>query len=369
MKKYTFLIILHLLFACNTYSQALRLPSSTNFECSAGRKIGVTNIDINWRAPGVKGREGKIWGTNIAYFGTQVLGFGSDVESPWRAGADEATTISFSTDVIVQGKPLQAGTYAIFMLLSNDSTTIIFNKNTKEWGTYFYDQSLDVLRVKVTQKKNQPSMQERLIYQFSNQTANSVDISLDWEYWSIPFSVQVDLTATTLAHIKSELSGDLGFDPPSLQYGAKWCEENSVNLTQALSWINTAMAPNLGGNTNFANLMVKAGLLSKLNKKVEADAITKDALKMATITELHQYGRSLLNQNKVQEALVIFEKNYKDNQGKWPTAAGLMRGYSAAGNIPEALKYARLALSLAPDAQNKRFIEGAIKTLEEGKKL
>ncbi|MBK7634624.1 MAG: DUF2911 domain-containing protein [Saprospiraceae bacterium] len=101
------------------------------------QKKGNLEINVHWNAPGVKGREGKIWGTDIAYFGTTVLGFGSDVPSPWRAGADECTTMSFSTDVTINGQMLKAGKYAFFIELGKDESTLIFNSNIHAWGTYF----------------------------------------------------------------------------------------------------------------------------------------------------------------------------------------------------------------------------------------
>src|ERR1700754_185167 len=92
-----------LLFAfTSSYAQMMRLPDgNTNYKCKTGRLVGATNIDISWNAPGVKGREGKVWGTDVAWYGFNVLGFGSNTASPWRAGADECTNISFSTDVII----------------------------------------------------------------------------------------------------------------------------------------------------------------------------------------------------------------------------------------------------------------------------
>ena len=353
----------------STFAQALRIPQNTNFSCSAGRKLGVTDIDIQWNAPGVKGREGKIWGTDVAPFGYTVLGYGSDVESPWRAGADECTTISFSTDVTINGKKLAAGKYALFMLLAPDSTTLIFNKNTREWGAYFYDPSQDVLRVSTRQKKNQPASQERLAFNYNNQTENAVEISLDWERWSIPFKVEVDLKATTLAHIRREMSSELGFDPPSLEFAAQWCLNNDVNLEEALHWINTATLPTLGGSQTFRALSTKAGILEKMGKKMEATKILADATEVATVIELHQYGRQLLSQKKTDEAFAVFEKNHKKHNGEWPTNAGMMRAYSAKGDLKKALEHAKKALPQAPDEVNKKSLEAAIKTLEGGKAL
>src|SRR6478609_9751218 len=170
-------------------SQALRIPQNTNIVCLAGRKIGVTNIEIHYSAPGVKEREGKIYGTNVVPFGYEVLGYGSYMASPWRAGADECTTMSFSTDVTINGQKLPAGKYAFFIEVHEDSSILIFNKNNKAWGSYFYNKELDVLHVPTVQKKNLPALQERLMYNFSNQTDSAVDVNLTWERWSFPIHI------------------------------------------------------------------------------------------------------------------------------------------------------------------------------------
>lgn len=374
MKRSVACIGLSLCFMLFAYTladaQMLRLPDgNTNYKCKTGRQLAATNIEITWNAPGVKGREGKIWGTDIAPYGFTVLGFGSNTASPWRAGADECTNISFSTDVTINGKPLAAGKYAFFIALYPDSSILIFNKNINEWGAYFYKSELDVLRVTAYQQKDQKESKERLEYNFSRQTNNSVEVSLDWERWRIPFKVEVDVTATTLAYIRSQMSGAAGFDPPSLESAATWCLQNNVNTEEALGWISAASDPNLGGVNSFKTLSVKAGLLEKLNKTEEADKIMKAALEKATVTELHNYGRQLLNQKKVKEAVEIFEMNYKKFNGAWPTSAGLMRGYSAKGDLKKALEYANKAVNDAPSPEVKKIMVAAVETLSKGKAL
>jgi len=93
------------------------------------------------------------------------------------------------------------------------------------------------------------------------------------------------------------------------------------------------------------------------------------ALETATSLEMHQYGRRLLSEKKPKEAMVIFEKNFKQNKGAWPTQVGMMRGYSAMGDLKKALEHAKLAAVQAPDELNKKSLEQAIKTLESGKPL
>ncbi len=350
-------------------TQALNIPEGKNFTCTAGRRVGVTDIQVKWNAPGVKSREGKIWGTSVAYYGFQVLGFGSDVESPWRAGADESTVISFSTDVTINGKKLPAGQYGFFIALYPDSCVLIFNKNVDGWGSYFYRSDLDVLRVKTIQQKNQPNLQERLAYNFYNQTDESIEIALEWERWKIPFTVGIDSKSTTLEYIKNQMSGALGFDPPSLEQAAQWCLNQNVYLDGALQWINTATDPKFVGTASFKALSIKSGILEQQGKTAEANAIMEKAVENGTVTELHAYGRQLLGRKKTKEAMVVFEKNHQKHKGAWPTNAGLMRGYSAMGDLKSALKYAKLALEQAPDAQNKDFLKRMTEQLEQGKPL
>lgn len=100
------------------------LPASGgNIKSSISQRIGVTDMTIHWDAPGVKGREGKIWGTQIAHYGFQNLGFGTAKESPWRAGANENTTLEFGTDVMIEGKALE-----VFQLN--------YKKNGETWPTH-----------------------------------------------------------------------------------------------------------------------------------------------------------------------------------------------------------------------------------------
>lgn len=347
----------------------LQLPDGTNLKRSSGTRVGVTDIEITWNAPGVKGREGKIWGTAVAPFGFSVLGFGSNVPSPWRAGANENTTVSFSTDVTINGKKLPAGKYGLHIALYADSCTLIFNRNTSGWGSYFYNSGLDVLRVTTRQQKDLKDSRERLEYVFSNYTDASVDVALEWERWRIPFTVAVDLKGTTLTSIRRQMSGAIGFDPPSLEGAAAWCLRNEVNYDEALNWITSATDPNLGGRNNFNALSTKAGLLTKLNRQPESDQAMQLALENASAQEMHLYGRQLLNEKKTNEAFAIFEKNFKKHKGAWPTHVGMMRGYSAQGNLKKALEHARLALAQAPNDMNKQSLEQAVKTLESGKAL
>ena len=100
------------------------------------QQVGISNITINYSRPNVvspqgEDRSGKVWGTLVPY-GFNNLGFGTAKASPWRAGANENTTIEFSHDVKIEGKDLQAGKYGLHMAIAEDGTvTIIFSKAQK----------------------------------------------------------------------------------------------------------------------------------------------------------------------------------------------------------------------------------------------
>ncbi len=348
----------------------LSLPDGgVNQKSWAGQRVGVTDIDIHWNAPGVKGREGKIWGTPVAHYGFVDIGFGTAKSSPWRAGANECTTIEFSTDVTIDGKPLAAGKYGFFIAVYADSCTLIFSSNANGWGTYFYKPEEDVLRLTVHQQKDLPQSREWLAYIFSNPTERSVTVALEWEYWRIPFTVAVDLEKTTVASIRRQLSGGMGFDPPSMQAAAQWCLSHNVNLEEALVWAERTTDPTLGGQQTFAALSTKAGLERKLGRTADADKSMQMAMDKASVMDLHGYGRQLISEKKYVEALAVFQKNFDKSGGAWPTQVGLARGYSATGDLKKALEHAQAALKQAPDDMNKKSLEGMVKTLSEGKPI
>lgn len=371
MKKITTLLLLFCLPAASAlYAQLLSLPDGgTNQKSMIGQRVGVTDIEIHWDAPGVKGREGKIWGTPVAHYGFVDIGFGTAKSSPWRAGANECTTMEFSTDVTINGQALAAGKYGFFIAVYPDSCTLIFNRNANGWGAYFYQPEDDVLRVNVRQQKDQPQSREWLAYTFANPTGQSVEVALEWERWRIPFTVAVDLKATTVASIRRQLSGAMGFDPPSMQAAAQWCLTNDVNLEEALVWADRTVNPQLGGVQTFAALSTKAGLERKLGRTADADKTMQLAMDKASVLDLHGYGRRLIGEKKYQEALAVFKQNFDKNQGAWPTHVGLARGYSAAGDLKKALEHAEAALQQAPDDLNRKSLEGMVNTLKEGKAI
>jgi hypothetical protein len=366
MKKLPVFLICICMF-CKLQAQLTTTPSGGNKKAVVGERIGLTDVTIHYDRPGVKGREGKIWGQLIAP-GFNDLGFGSSKAAPWRAGANENTTIEFSTDVKVEGQPLAAGKYGFFIAYDPNECTVIFSKNSTSWGSFFYDDKEDVLRIKIKPLATDKSV-EWLKYEFLNETPTSADITLEWEKLTIPFKVEVDLIATQLASFRNELRSNKGFMWESWQQAAQWCVDNNTNLDEALLWSDTATSVNFGGDRDFRAWSTKAQVLDKLGKTTEADTVMKHALPYASMVEVHQYGRQLLTQKKNKEAMEVFKMNYDKNPNQFTTLMGLTRGYAANGDNKNALKYANMALPLAPDAQNKSNVENIIQKLKDGKDI
>jgi hypothetical protein len=167
-------------------AQGNKVPAS--LKASVTQSLGTDcDITIDYSRPGVKGR--KIWGGLVPYGMNPGDKYSKDKPYPWRAGANQNTTIEFKKDVLVEGKPLPAGKYGIHMVPGEKEWTIIFSKNNSAWGSFAYNQDEDALRVTVTPEK--ASHQEWLTYGFDNLAGTSATAYLHWEQLKVPFKIQV----------------------------------------------------------------------------------------------------------------------------------------------------------------------------------
>ena len=338
-----------------------------NKKAAVSEQIGLTDISIHYDRPGVKGREGQIWG-KLVHVGYADLGFGTSKQAPWRAGANENTTIEFSTDVKIEGQPLAAGKYGFFIAYDPNECTLIFSKNSSSWGSFFYDTKEDALRVKVKPVATDKSV-EWLKYEFIEEKENSVMVILEWEKLMIPFKVEVDYINDQLASFRRELRSDKGFNWIGWQQAAQFCATHKTNLEEGLVWANTSISTPFVSDKNFQTLSTKAQILTQLNRASEADAVMKEAIPLGKITEIHAYGRQLLQQKKPKEALEVFQINYNKYPNQFTTNMGMVRGYSGVGNYKKALEFAQKAQPQAPDAVNKTNVERFITMLKEGKDI
>lgn len=341
------------------------LPSGGNKKASVSERIGLTDVSISYDRPGVKGREGKIWG-QLVHTGFIDQGFGPSKAAPWRAGANENTVFSFSTEVKIEGQTLPAGNYGFFIAYGPDECILIFSKNSTSWGSYYYNPGEDALRVKIKPLPLQQSV-EWLKYEFSNETENSAVVSLQWENLSIPFKIETDYIKEQLASFRRELRTEKGFIWQSWDQAAAWCVQRNVNLEEALLWTDSSTNGGFGGERSFTAWSTRAQVLNKLGRNAEAAEVMKKALPYGSMVEIHQYGRQLLNLKFYKDAFDVFKMNHDKNPGQFTTVMGMTRGYSALGDYKNALKFANMALPLAPDTNNRNNVMTMIDKLKAGK--
>ena len=366
MKKASLLIVF-VLTTIISFSQIQPLtlePDGGNKKASISEQIGIVKIEIDYNRPGVKGREGKIWNTPVAHYGFADQGHGTSYSAPWRAGANENTTFSFSHPVKVEGRDLPAGKYGFFIALGEDESTLIFSKINNSWGSFYYDSTQDALRVKVKNERLDKSV-EWLKYDFSDETFNSATVAMSWEKRRIPFKIEADVQALQMASFRSELRTTRPFY--DFISAANYCIRNNIDLEQALAWMDRAIYFRVMGVKNFQTLSTKAAVLTKMNRLDEANKVMEEAIPYGTAQEVHFYGRSLLTQKQTQEAVKVFKMNYDKFPNVYTTNVGLGRAYSATGDYTKALQYMKSALPLAPDEVNKTSVMSMIQKLEQGK--
>ena len=323
-------------------------------KASVSEWIGLTEVSIDYHRPGVKDRP--IWGALVPY--------DKGVPMPWRAGADENTVISFEHDVTINGKPLAAGHYGLHVIPSETEWIFIFSTNYTSWGSFSYNPAEDALRV--TAVPTSGDQVEWLRYQFIDQTDESAKVELAWEKKRASFTVAVDVKAVTLNNIRNELRNTQGFTWQGYNSAAQYCLQNDVSLEEGLAWANRSISGGFGAQPTFSNYQTKSAILTKLGRTAEAEEAMAAALPLVTMTELHFYGRSLIQQEKPAEAMKIFEMNRERHpDDNFTTLVGMARGYMALGKNAEAIKYFRKAAPNAPPGQEQFYLDLA-EQLEKG---
>ncbi len=181
-------VVLAVGFAMSDTAFAQDKKVRASLHASVSQTIGIeTVVTFDFSRPGVKGR--KIWGELVPYGLNPGNKYSKEKPFPWRAGANEMTTIEVSGDVMVNGKALPAGKYGVHMIPSENEWTVIFNKVNEGWGSYAYDEAEDALRLMV--KPVAASFEEWLRFGFDDLAGTSAVAFLQWEKLKVPFTISV----------------------------------------------------------------------------------------------------------------------------------------------------------------------------------
>ncbi len=333
---------------------------------------GVGSVAIEYSSPGARGRT--IYGGIVPY-GFNNLGFGlstTDNPSPWRAGADQNTTFNFSHDVKIEGQDLPAGKYGFFVAPEEEgSWTVIFSKDNNHWGSFFYQEENDALRVEV--EPEDAGFHEWLTYEFIDRQPTSTTVALIWGDKKLP--IKIELANPVKAHMEqltAELNNQQGFSFQNFTAAAGYASSVGEH-EKAIEWADAAINAPFVGQKNWATMSTKGAILAAAGKAEESAQVMDEAIKLpgATAGAIHQYGRQLIAAGQKDKALEIFKYNHKTNNGAWPTNYGLARGYSAVGDYKQALKYMKLAKENIPagDNVNGPIIDQNIEKLKNGEDI
>jgi hypothetical protein len=343
-------------------------PDGGNTTAMASEDVGITTITIKYHRPGVKGREGKIWGTLVPYgFNVFNLATGKPA-SPWRAGANEATTISFEHDIKVEGKDLKAGTYALFMAMGKDTVTVIFSKQAEAWGTFFYRPEYDILRIYVKPVTLEKSV-ERLKYEFIDQQEKSCVVTMQWEKVLVPFRVDVDVDHIVLNRVREQLIGPKGFASGNLVQICRYYFNKDMNLEEAVGWAQRAVTGMPFGQSNYETVRTLAIGYEKLNRFPQADSVMNTVLPFSGMSQVSSYSRNMLSLKRNERALEVMLNAQKRFGDVYAVNNGLSFAYAATGEYTKALEFAKKALAQAPSPQAKATVTANIEKLKAGKDI
>jgi hypothetical protein len=320
----------------------LTLPEASQ-AATVSQRIGLTDIRVTYHRPAVRKRT--IWGDIVPY--GQV----------WRAGANENTVVSFSTPVQVGGQTLGAGDYGLHMIPAKGEWTVIFSRDASAWGSFFYDQASDAVRVTATPRPAEH--QEHLAYSFDDPAPGAVVLTLRWEKLAVPVPIAVDTAAVVTDSLERELRGLAGFFWQPFAQAATWTATNGADLDRAAKWADRALAM----NRSYQTLRAKARVLERQGDAAGATAARAEALTLANEADINAYGYELLGAGKVDEAIAMFKKNVTDYPASWNTYDSLGEALALKGQTADAIAQYSKALQLVGDETNKTRIQGILAKL------
>ena len=245
--------------------------------------VGLTEIEVEYSRPSKRGRD--IFGNVVPY------------EKIWRTGADNCTTISFSTDVVIDSQTIQSGKYSIFSIPSKESWDVMLYSDTDLWGVP-RDWDKDKIVFKSTYKTNQPnvnSIDETFTISFSNITNNDADLTFSWDYVSVTVNIAVPTKKIVSENIKEVMSGS---PSPSDYYSAAvYYKQENINLDTALEWINKAI--DLFENPRFYQLRQQSLIMAANEKYSDAIAVAEESLKLSIEADNMDYVK--MNKESILE--------------------------------------------------------------------
>jgi hypothetical protein len=253
--------------------QAAIKPFQASPAASVTQELGISSLRIDYHRPAVKGR--KLWGALVPY--GQV----------WRAGANEATTFTFSDPVRIDGKPLAAGTYGFFAIPGPDQWTLILNKVGRQWGAFNYQPGQDALRWAA--RPGSGPAREDLSYDIQLAGPDSLRVTLAWGTLAVGFDVDFAARDRYWVYLEQAVAGAGPEAWQPLNQAAAYCLQSDSHLDRALAWVEQSIRIQPG----YRNLSLKAQLLRRSGQPGPALALLDQAIALAAPGPAQEELRSL----------------------------------------------------------------------------
>ena len=347
MRKYSNLLAAFgcLIASVTASAQSVTVPRTPSPAATVVQTIGISTVTVKYSRPSVKGRP--VWGFLVPYGWNKQPG-GTNNDAPWRAGANENTTIQVSQDCMIEGHAVAAGTYGMFFVINKDNSgELVLSKDNQAWGNYFYDPSHDLMRTKIT--VNDAPYVERLTYDFDSLTKTSAQLLLHFEKKEFPVKISFAVDDIVLANAAQELNGAIGFGWQAYVSAANYALQNHIPSDQVVAWSDKAIAM----NKNFTTLRVRADLLDQQGKTDSAKKYLDESMTFATEAELNAYGYQEMGANQVgnaRSAFIAATVKYPKSANAWDS---LGEYYALQGDKKNAILNFRKSLSLNPPAATK----------------
>jgi hypothetical protein len=250
-------------------------PKATIFQT-----VGLTDVQIVYSRPAARGR---------AVFGNLVP-FGK----VWRTGANENTTISFSEDVVIDGKTLPKGKYALYTIPKIESWEIIFYSTTDNWGNpEVWNEANVVLRTTV-KEESLPKAVESFTIGINSLDANFAYLDMAWENSSVSMKFEVPTQKATLANIEKALAGPSAGDYFS---ASQYIFQSNGDNAKALSYVNKAL--DMSTEKPFWYNRLKSLIQAKMGDKKGAIETANLSLAAAEIAKNQDYVK--MNKESIAE--------------------------------------------------------------------
>jgi hypothetical protein len=243
------------------FAQQIQMPQASP-SAKIAQQVGLSNVTADYSRPSTKGR--KIFG--------ELVPFGQ----VWRAGANGATLLTFSTAVVISGKNVPAGQYALYAIPNKSEWTMILSKNTELWGAIGYNESDDLLRFNVTPNKLSRNY-ETMEITFADMTDTGANLSIKWETTRVDFRIETEVDGIVMAQIQELVIATETANPGLLYSAANYYYTNKKDMNQAYAWISKSV----DNDKKYWTVHLKAKIEATLGMNSEAVTSSRESMALA----------------------------------------------------------------------------------------